>query len=81
MRPSVRGRVFRHFISFAVAVVLGFGYTTAGAVPPSGLVTVVPPTLARSRNAALTQSQDRSRDKRALGFVLALAVQLQSGRR
>jgi hypothetical protein len=81
MRPSARGRVFRHFISFAVAVVLGLGYTTAGAVPPSGPVTVVPPTLARSHNAALVHSEDKSRDKRALGFVLAIAGQLRSGSR
>jgi len=81
MRPSVRGRVLRHFISFAVAIVLGFGYTTAGAVRPIGPVTVVPPALARFRNAAPAQSENQSRDKRALGFVLAIAVQLQSGRR
>jgi hypothetical protein len=80
MRPSARGRVFRHFISFAAAVVLGFGYTTAGAVPATGPVELVPPTLVRSRSAALAQSEHRSRDKRALSFVLAIAVQLQSGR-
>lgn len=81
MRPSARGRVFRLFISFAAAVILGFSYTTAGAVPPSRPVIVVPSTLAKSRYAALAHSEDRSRDKRALGFVLAIAVQLQSGRR
>lgn len=81
MRPTTRGRVFRHFISFVAAVVLGCGYTTAGAVPPRGPVTAVPPTVTRSRNAAFEQSEDKSRDKRALGFVLAIAVQLESGRR
>ena len=80
MRQSARGRFFRPFISIMVAVVLGLGYATPGAVSPNEPATVVPPTLARSRNAALARSQDRSRDQRALSFVLAIAGQLRSGR-
>jgi hypothetical protein len=79
MRPSARRPVFRPFIPIVVAVVLGFSYTP-GAVSPNEPATVVPPTLARSRNAPLARAEDRSRDQRALSFVLAIAVQLRSGR-
>ena len=80
MRPSARGRVFRPFIPIVVAVVLGLGYIQPGAVSPDEPATVVQPTLARSRNAPLARAEDRSRDQRALSFVLAIAVQLRSGR-
>ena len=80
MRPSARGRFFRPFIPIVVAVVLGVGYTTPGAVSPIEPTTVVPRTLARSRNVPLAGSEDRSHARRALSLVLAIAVQLRSGR-
>ena len=80
MRPSARGRVFRPYLPIVVAVALGLGYMRPGAVSPNGPATVIPPTLARSRNAPLARAEDRSRDERALSFVLAVAVQLRLGR-